>query len=110
MQENPLTGVTPLNSKITPITSEPYSAEAERGVMKEGGASSFSGMLMQALNNANDALIDSGKMNAQMAVGKLQNIHTASVAGMKAEVMLKLTTQIVTKVASACSQLFQMQL
>jgi flagellar hook-basal body complex protein FliE len=50
-------------------------------------------------------------MREKMIRGELQNtMHEASIAGMKAGLMLKMTTAICSKVSSACTTLFQMQI
>jgi len=42
--------------------------------------------------------------------GSMENLHEMSIAGAKSEVMLHLTTQIASKLSSATTTLFQMQL
>ena len=49
-------------------------------------------------------------MTGALMSGRLDNLHEMSIAGAKSEIMMKLTTNITSKLAQATTQLFQMQL
>jgi len=74
------------------------------------GPSSFSNIFADALNTVNDSQWKAGEMSNKLVSGTLESTHEMQIAGAKAEVMLHLTTQIASKLSSATTQLFQMQL
>lgn len=77
---------------------------------EEGEGSKFENIFSNYLNVANQALTTAKDIGDKVATGDLESIHKMSVAGMKAEIMLKLTTQIAAKLSSTCTTLFQMQM
>ncbi len=101
---------------ISSLSSFPASAvgfgEGTRSIFEEEkeAAPSFQSMFLQALNTANDTLMTAGDLGKKLATGELKDLHDVTIAGAKAEVMLHLTTQIASKISSACTTLFQMQL
>jgi flagellar hook-basal body complex protein FliE len=95
-------GATPLNMNI--LNMEQAKPESETG------GANFQNMFLSALDKANSTMQTAGDMGQKLATGELKNIHEMTIAGAKAEIMLHLTTQIASKVSSACTTLFQMQL
>ncbi|NMA28631.1 MAG: flagellar hook-basal body complex protein FliE [Burkholderiales bacterium] len=101
-----LTGTGGISPVVTPtistsITASPPSAENAR---------SFSNMLGDALSNVNTTMKAASATTDGLLGGTMENLHEMSIAGAKSEVMLHLTTQIASKLASATTTLFQMQL
>jgi len=106
MQINPIPGI---NTNISPIQS----------LTSPGGLSSgeevdskytFGNIMAKQLSGANDALNDSGKFTKLLLRGEVKNPHDVAISGQKAAIMLKLTTSICSKLSSACTTLFQMQI
>ena len=75
---------------------------------KEG--ESFQNIFASFFNNANDTQWKAGDYTKSLTSGQLTNTHEMTIAGAKAEVMLHLTTQIASKLSSATTTLFQMQI
>lgn len=74
------------------------------------GADAFQNVLNKALGGANESFTTVEALSKQLATGELKNLHDLTIAQSKAEVMLRLTTQIASKLATAATTLFQMQL
>ena len=101
----PFNPIQPLNQQIAPL---------QPGIGKQDKSSEvipgFGQMFMGAVNSVQgsfDAVED--KTNA-LLTGRLNNIHDVVIAGEKSGIMLKLATQIASKISTACTTLFQMQL
>lgn len=76
----------------------------------EEQANSFASLLGTAVNKVNTTMDASKKMTEALATGNVDNIHEITIAGAKAEVAMKMTTTIASKLAQATTTLFQMQL
>lgn len=76
----------------------------------EEQANSFASLLGTAINKVNTVQDESKKMTQALASGNVDNIHEITIAGAKAEVAMKMTTTIASKLAQATTTLFQMQL
>lgn len=74
------------------------------------GGESFQNIFSSFLENANDAQWKAGDYTKALTTGSLTNTHEMTIAGAKSEVMLHLTTQIASKLSSAATTLFQMQI
>ncbi len=115
MQFNHITGISGLSSGPSAATPMPNISsignsthavgEAEEGT----GVKSFADTLAGALGGVNEAMDHSKKMTEGLMTGTVDNLHDVTIAGAKAEVMMKLTTTITSKLAQATTQLFQMQ-
>lgn len=92
--------ISPLTSPTTSLVSAPTAENAK----------SFGNMLGDALGKVNTTLDTAHQSTQGLLDGSMENIHEMSIAGAKAEVMLHLTTQIASKLSSATTTLFQMQL
>jgi len=110
----PFNPIQPVQASIVPISGSPLAStfgtplEVPAG---EGGENvSFQNVFAKAIGSVNDELNVSGEMGKLLATGRLENIHEMTMAGAKAGVMLKLTTQIAARISSAATTLFQMQL
>lgn len=73
-------------------------------------ADTFASLLGNAVNTVNTTMDHSKKMTQALASGNVDNIHEITIAGAKAEVAMKMTTTIASKLAQATTTLFQMQL
>ncbi|MCE7870105.1 flagellar hook-basal body complex protein FliE [bacterium CPR1] len=76
----------------------------------EEQANTFASLLGNAINTVNTVQDKSKKMTQALATGNMDNIHEMTIAGAKAEVAMKMTTTIASKLATATTTLFQMQL
>lgn len=71
---------------------------------------SFARMFSDIVDGVNQSLFRAGDLTRRVASGETTSIHDFAIAGAKAEVMLKLATQITSKITSAATTLFQMQI
>lgn len=78
-------------------------------VSKEDGES-FGALLGSAMGNVNESMNTAKEMTQALTTGRLDNLHEMTIAGAKSEIMMKLTTNITSKLAQATTQLFQMQI
>ena len=108
-----ISGIGGLNSTPSPSISRMAPSTSGGGAVGEteeaGGIKSFSDTLAGALGGVNEAMDTSKKMTEGLMAGTVDNLHDVTIAGAKAEVMMKLTTTITSKLAQATTQLFQMQ-
>lgn len=72
-------------------------------------APTFGKVLEQALGEVNAAQHDSANLTFQFATGKPVDIHTMMIAAAKADVLLQLTSAVVSKTATGVNQLLQTQ-
>lgn len=77
---------------------------------EEEGSGKFENIFTNYMNTANTTMMKAKDLGDQVATGDLKSLHKLSIAGMKAEIMMKLTTQIAAKLSSATTTLFQMQM
>ncbi len=73
-------------------------------------ADSFGSVLAQSMNKVNATIDESIKSTDGLLSGDMDSLHQMTIAGAKAEIMMKLTTSVVSKMAQATTQLFQMQI
>lgn len=114
MQFNHISGIQGLSSSPSvgsmPSVSSIGNPTQAVGEAEEGtGVKSFADTLAGALGGVNEAMDQSKKMTEGLMTGTVDNLHDVTIAGAKAEVMMKLTTTITSKLAQATTQLFQMQ-
>ncbi len=93
--------INPIQLPTTPASITAPTAENAR---------SFSNLLGDALSNVNTTMEAAKATTDGLLGGSMENLHEMSIAGAKSEVMLHLTTQIASKLSSATTTLFQMQL
>jgi len=105
----PFEAIKPIDlSGTTPMTSSVNQGKSLFAPEEEG--SKFENIFANYLNVANDTLTQAKDLGDKVATGDLSSLHKLSVVGMKAEIMMKLTTQIAAKLSSATTTLFQMQM
>jgi flagellar hook-basal body complex protein FliE len=118
MQGSPFQGISGIGSaggkKPAALPSLPgigsiSSPLSPSGVSKEDGES-FSGLLANSMSQVNQTMKTTGEMTKALTSGRLDNLHEMTIAGAKSEIMMKLTTNITSKLAQATTQLFQMQI
>lgn len=105
----PFEAIKPIDlSGTTSATSSINQSKSLFAPEEEG--SKFENIFSNYMNVANDTLTKAKELGDKVATGDLSSLHKLSVVGMKAEIMMKLTTQIAAKLSSSCTTLFQMQM
>jgi len=95
----------------SPISQTPSFAPSKSILVgEEEGSGKFENIFTNYMNTANTTMMKAKDLGDQVATGDLKSLHKLSIAGMKAEIMMKLTTQIAAKLSSATTTLFQMQM
>ncbi len=102
--------IQPITANLKAITSPPIGATMKTDAVAEEGAPSFANVLAKSLEGVNESLQTAGEMSEKLALGEVNNLHEVTIAGQKANIMLRLTTQIASKISHACTTLFQMQI
>jgi len=92
------TQIKPLEMSIAPQVEDKKETEG------------LSSLFKKAFMSANEALLESGRMARRLAKGDDIELHQITIADQKSKIALHLTTQIVSKITSACTTLFQMQI
>jgi len=107
----PFSPINGINQQLNPIQSITSKA-GQIGSTEEvkNTKHSFANIIGKQIGGANDALNLAGSTTKQLLRGEVKNPHDVAIAGQKAGIMLKLTTTICSKVSSACTTLFQMQI
>jgi flagellar hook-basal body complex protein FliE len=101
--QNPSFQIQPIQS-FTNFTSEPSKTEGDNKF-------SFDNIMATQLKGVNEAQNASYEMTkAALMTGEVKNPHDVAIAGEKASVMLKLATQVCSKVTSSIQTLMQMQI
>lgn len=71
--------------------------------------SSFRETLAQALGTVNQTVEQADHADNSLMTGKAESIHEIQIAAVKADVLMKLTANLTSKLAHCTTQLFQMQ-
>jgi flagellar hook-basal body complex protein FliE len=106
VQISPIQGI---NSQISPI----HALTAQKGAMGTGETKdklSFHNLMMSHIKTVSETLDQSVEDKNKLVRGELKNPHDAAISGLKAGLMLRLTTSICSKISSAVTTLFQMQI
>jgi flagellar hook-basal body complex protein FliE len=109
---SPFGSIEPLRSSISPFQTSPVSigkgfAGTDQAQEKGG---TFQNIFAKAMDSANEACWTAGDDSDKLVSGRLENLHDMTINSAKAEVMLHLATQMCSKLSSATTTLFQMQL
>ena len=70
---------------------------------------SFGEFLVDALKKTNELELESEKLNAAMAAGRIEDISQVVVASQKAEIALQLTLQLRNRATQAYQEIMRMQ-
>jgi flagellar hook-basal body complex protein FliE len=71
---------------------------------------SFSSYLSEALDQLNQAQVESAKLADRFAAGQIQDVHQVMIAGQKSAVMLQLALQVRNKVIESYQEIMRMPL
>ncbi len=109
----PFAPIRGINQQLNPIQSlsQPVgSFKLDDSEKSEDSKYSFANILKNQIATVDKAIDGSLETKKQLIEGTLKNTHDLTITGMKAGVMLRLTTYTCSKIASACTTLFQMQI
>ncbi|MEC9488396.1 MAG: flagellar hook-basal body complex protein FliE [Halanaerobium sp.] len=70
---------------------------------------SFISVLQDAINEVNVSQINAQNLARDFALGRVENIHTVTIAAQKAELALDLTVAIRNKIMDAYQEIMRMQ-
>ncbi len=70
----------------------------------------FKNILKEAIDEADQAVSDTQKMDQMLAAGQVDNLHTALIQAEQSAAAIEFTTQLTSKVVSAYTQIMGMQI
>ena len=98
---------------ITPLQMTPVqmSARSHIGEIKvdEQPVKTFGEFLVDSLKKANELELESERLNAALAAGRVEDISQVVVASQKAEIALQLTLQLRNRATAAYQEIMRMQ-
>jgi flagellar hook-basal body complex protein FliE len=97
--------ISPLDTKSTSIAGLGSTKEVQPGEHVQ----SFGETLANVMGTVNKGMDDAVKANDSLVDGSAESLHSVQIAGVKSEILMKMTTTITSKLAQATTQLFQMQ-
>lgn len=97
--------ITPL--EMTPVHMSARSHLGETTV--EEPVKSFGEYLVDSLKKVNELELESEKLNAAMAAGRIEDVSQVVVASQKAELALQLTLQLRNRATAAYQEIMRMQ-
>ena len=98
--------ITPL--EMTPVQMRARSHLGETQEVSEP-VKSFGEFLIDELKKTNELQLESDKLNAALAAGRVEDISQVVVAAQKADLALQLTLQLKNRATSAYQELMRMQ-
>ena len=98
--------ITPL--EMTPVHMSARSHLSETKV-DEQPVKSFGEFMVDALKKTNELELESERLNAALAAGRIEDISQVVVASQKAEIALQLTLQLRNRATSAYQEIMRMQ-
>ena len=98
--------ITPL--EMTPVKMSAHSHLGENQQVEEP-VKSFSEFLVDSLKKVNELELESDRLNAALAAGRIEDISQVVVAAQKAEIALQLTLQLRNRATSAYQEIMRMQ-
>lgn len=109
MSMSPFAPITPGNTfktDLSAVNGKAFKLDTSATGKKESFPNLFAGFLQ----NANNTQMKAAEYTVKLATGQLKNTHEMAIANAKSEIMLHLVTQIASKLSSATTTLFQMQI
>ena len=98
--------------EIAPLEMTPVhmSARSHLGENKvEQPVKSFGEFLVDSLKKTNELELESERLNAALAAGRIEDISQVVVASQKAEIALQLTLQLRNRATQAYQEIMRMQ-
>lgn len=93
--------------EMTPVKMSAHSHLGENRV--EEPVKSFGELLTDALKKTNELQLESDKMNAALAAGRIEDVSQVIVASQKADLSMQLTLQLRNRATSAYQEIMRMQ-
>ena len=93
--------------EMTPVHMSARSHLGEQ--IAEEPVKSFGEFLVDALKKTNELELESERLNAAMAAGRIEDISQVVVASQKAELALQLTLQLRNRATAAYQEIMRMQ-
>jgi flagellar hook-basal body complex protein FliE len=93
-------------SKVNVVQTQPL----EKTMTPAEVTKSFSSYLSEALNQVNQAQVESAKLADQFAAGQIQDVHQVMIASQKSSLMLQLALQVRNKVIESYQEMMRMPL
>jgi flagellar hook-basal body complex protein FliE len=97
--------ITPLEMTPVQMSAKTYIGETK----EEEPVKSFGEYLTDSLKKVNELELESEKLNAAMAAGRIEDISQVVVAAQKAEIALQLTLQLRNRATAAYQEIMRMQ-
>ena len=94
--------------EMTPVKMSARSHLGETQV-DEQPVKSFGEYLVDSLKKVNELELESEKLNAALATGRIEDISQVVVASQKAEIALQLTLQLRNRATQAYQEIMRMQ-
>lgn len=93
--------------KVTPVFL-PLNQSGRVEPKATASTRSFAETLKESLKGVNDLQLTAERLDKELALGRLENIHEATIAAEKAAIALDLTVQIRNKVLEAYQEIMRM--
>ena len=98
--------ITPL--EMTPVKMSAHSHFGESKQLDEP-IKTFGEVLIEAVKKTNELQLESDKLNAALAAGRVEDISQVVVAAQKAEIAVQLALQLRNRATSAYQEIMRMQ-
>ena len=99
--------LTPLT--MTPVQMRGHSHLGETQAVESEPVKTFGEFLVDELKKTNELQLESDRLNAALAAGRIEDISQVVVAGQKAHIALQLTLQLRNRATSAYQEIMRMQ-
>ena len=93
--------------EMTPVRMSAQSHLSETKI--DAPVKTFGEVLVDALKQTNELQLESDKLNAALAAGRVEDISQVVVAAQKAELAIQLTLQLRNRAVSAYQEVMRMQ-
>ena len=95
--------------EMMPVQMRAQSHLGESQHAEEKPVQSFGEYLVDALKKTNELQLESDKMNAALAAGRIEDVSQVVVAAQKAEISIQMALQIRNRAVSAYQEIMRMQ-
>ena len=98
--------------EITPLEMTPVQMSAKSHVTElnvEEPVKSFGEYLTDSIKKVNELELESERLNAALATGRIEDVSQVVVAAQKAELALQLTLQLRNRATAAYQEIMRMQ-
>ena len=93
--------------EMTPVKMSAHSRIGETKV--DEPVKSFGQYVVDALKKTNELKLESERLNAALAAGRIEDVSQVVVASQKAEIALQLTLQLRNRATAAYQEIMRMQ-